>query len=238
MQVIVMTSDAQQARTIPAFWYLWSKYFHGLHHTRITCGFTHFDCDSHFYSIGNYSDYPVNKWSDALIKVLDNVADEVFLLMLDDYWLIRQVDTEAIRMMYDYMHQYQNVLKMDITHERLFAEGGGKYLFGNHTYDRLGYLDLIKSNYQSPYHMSLWGGLWRKDLLRSILIPSESAQDIEIAGTRRLIEFEDKMLVLGTRQAPLLHANVIQRGDWSEDETVGLPAIRDKEQLKKLGYLE
>lgn len=229
-----MTSDIQQSKVLPAYFHLWNKYFNGLPHSRIVCGFTHFPCDARFYSIGKFEDYPANKWSDALLNVLDNVADEIFILMLDDYWLIRQVNTRAIQMISDYMHQFKNVIKFDLAYDRLGAWGADLH------YDTLGYLDLVKSNHQSQYHMSLWGGMWRRDLLKEVLVSGETAQQIELNGTHRLAQRGDEVLVLGTRQAPLLHANVIQRQEWNQDaQASGLPAIKesDKEELKNLGYL-
>jgi hypothetical protein len=243
MQVIVMTSD-NQYHCLNAYCHLFEKYYGMSQVHTVFCGFSLLPKrlqypEYEFYSIGKYEDYPPDKWSDALIKVLDNVADDVFMLMLGDYWLVRPTDTYAIKMMHDYMGQFKYVLKFDLTTERLFADGGGKYLFGYNSYDTLGYLDLIKSSFGSPYHLSLWGGLWRRDLLREFIIPDETAQQIELNGTHRLAQKGDDVLVLGTRQAPMRHANVIQGGRWNQDAMVGLPALteNDREHLKELGYL-
>lgn len=240
MQTLVITSD-KGSHCLPAFAHQWRKYFQPSYDAPVlVCGYTnpnlpYFD----FYSIGNQDDYPAQRWSDALIKVLNNVADEVFLLLLDDYLLTRQVDTCALKMMYDYMGQFRYVIKFDVTTDRLFADGGGKYLFGYHTYDTLGYLDLIKSDHGSPYHMSLWGGLWRRDLLKKVLVFGETAQQIELNGTNRLSQYGDELLVLGTRQAPVKHANIIQRGEFNQDAMTGLPSLTqaDLAELKELGYI-
>lgn len=245
MQVIVVTSD-KYYHLFKGFRHQWRQYF-GLDANLILCGLTApWELDSTavnlgatFYSAGSPADYPPSRWSDKLIKILDEVAEEVFLLLLEDYWLIRPADTQAIRMMYDYCFQFQNVLKFDVTTDRLFANGGGQYLYGYNTYETLGYLDLIKSDFSSPYHLSLWGGIWRRDLLRRFLVPGETAQQIELNGTHRLAQVGDELLVLGTRQAPLKHANVFQRGGWNDDPMTGLPALKaaDREELKRLGYL-
>lgn len=240
MQVIIMTSD-NQYHCLPAFFHLWRKYYYA-ESKLMVCGFSPVDSlpqNATLYSIGAFEDYPPHKWSDALINVLDNAAEEIFLLMLGDYWLTRPADTNAVKMCYHYMFQFGYVAKFDLTTDRLFAEGGGKYLFGYHTYDTLGYLDLIKSSPGSPYHMSLWGGLWNRDLLRRVLIPGETAQQIELNGTSRLSQFGDEMLVLGTRQAPLKHANVIQAGRWNQDAMSGLPSLKESDlsELRELGYL-
>lgn len=243
MQIIVMTSD-KQYNLIPAYVHQFEKYWGMSNVETVFCGFSPlpFELETpeyRFYSIGKYDNYPASRWSDALIKVLDEVAEEVFILLLEDYWLTRPVDTMAIKMIYDYCHQFQNVIKFDLTTERLFCDGGGKYLFGYNTYETLGYLDLIKSDFGSAYHLSLWGGMWRRDLLRFFLVRGETAQQIELNGTSRLAQFGDEYLVLGTRQAPMKHANVFQRGIWNDDPMTGLPALRaaDREELKARGYI-
>lgn len=238
-QIIIMSSD-NQYHILPAFFHLWRRYYHA-DCQMVICGFTPPDRlpqDCLFYSIGKFEDYPPVRWSDALINVLDNVADDVFMLMLGDYLLTRPTDTTAVRMCYDYLRQFNYVLKMDLTSDRLNSDPGF-YAYNNNTYNHLGYLDLIKSRHNSPYHMSLWGGLWQRDLMRKILVPGETAQQIELNGTHRLSQYGDDVLVLGTRQMPLKHANVIQGGKWNHDAMVGLPALRedDRKELEELGYL-
>lgn len=253
MQLIIMTSD-KTIDKMNGFFYLWQKYANFKDFNIITCGFEIPKADQiyQFYSIGQMSDYPQNKWSDAFTNVLDNIADEVFLFLMDDFWPVRQVDVVSLKMMYDYMIQFQYVLKMDVTTERLYSNTPAapeecpgiipvnQFYWGHNTYDVLGHLDLIKSSPTSAYHMSLWGGFFNRDLLKKILVPGETAQEIEINGTRRLQEMNDKMIVLGTRQAPLRHANVQQAGVWNEDENVGLPSLKenDRVELKRRGYIE
>lgn len=242
MQVIVVTSD-KYSHLLRGFFHQWAKHYGWPIGDRLfVCGFTEPDFmppNGYFYSAGDPTHYPPGRWSDQLIKILDEVAEEVFLLLLEDYWLVRPVDTQAIRMMYDYCFQFQNVVKFDVTTDRLFAEGGGKYLYGYNTYETLGYLDLIKSDFGSPYHLSLWGGLWRRDLLRRFLMPGETAQQTELNGTHRLAQVGDELLVLGARQAPMRHANVFQRGGWNDDPMTGLPALKaaDREELRERGYI-
>lgn len=241
VQTIVITSDVEY-HCLPAFIHQWQRYYSD--DSQVTlCGYSPLSLvlpsNFEFYSVGNFAEYPSSRWSDALIKILDTEADEIFTLLLGDYWLIRETDTRAIQMIYDYMQQFKYVIRFDLTTDRLFADGGGKYNFGYNTYDTLGYLDLIKSSPGSPYHMSLWGAMWRRDLLRQILVRGETPQQIELNGTYRLSQYGDEMLVLGTRQAPMRHANVVQRNEWNQDAMTGLPALKpsDLEELKQLGYL-
>jgi hypothetical protein len=242
VQVIVVTSD-KYSHLLGGFFHQWFKYAGQGGFDPLICGLSHpggnLPAWTEFYSAGDPTHYPPSRWSDKLIKILDEVAEEVFLLLLEDYWLLRPVDIQALKMIYDYCHQFQNVIKFDVTTERLFANGGGQYLFGYNTYETLGYLDLIKSDFGSPYHLSLWGGMWRRDLLRQFLVIGETAQQIELNGTHRLAQVGDELLVLGTRQAPLKHANVVQRGQWNDDPMTGLPALKaaDREELRQRGYI-
>lgn len=224
MQVIVMTSDLC-SYSLPGFFHQWKKYYHG-EHVGILVGFSKPEIDLpdnfRFVSQGKQEDFPRNRWSFRLKSVLEEIADDVFMLLLDDYWLVRQVDTTALQMIYDYMEQFRNVLKIDLAYERLGSHG--------HTdYNRLGYLDLIKSDYKSQYHMSLWGGMYRNQLLKDMLVPGESAQEIEINGTSRLSQLGDEVLVLGTRQAPLLHVNALQGRGWNKAEGFGVLGLEQSD---------
>lgn len=241
IQAIVMTSD-RPLNPLRGFFHLWQKYYGLNGDVGIVCGFTKPDYPLpdgfRFVSTGKQEDFPPARWSERLLTVLDDIADEIFILMLDDYWLTRTVDTRALRMLYDYMRQFTNVLKIDLSDERLYANSGSKYLWGYGTYDNVGYLDLIKSDSSSEYHMSLWGGMWRRDLLRRFIVRGETAQQIELAGTKRLSAVGDEILVLGTRQAPLRHINAIQGRSWNGHDRSGIPALRarDREEIEALGY--
>ncbi len=219
MQVIIVASEKMYPCLSP-FMYLWLKYANadpyslggpGTGFDVTICGFApvdyYADDLTRFISMGVQIDWPASRWSEKLLRILDEVAQEQFILMLEDYWLTRPVDMQAVKMLFDYAAQFENVLKIDLTHDRLYINGGANFLFGANTYDNCGYLDLIKSPPGTPYQMSLWAGIWNREQMRRVLIPGETAQDIEINGTRRVT---DDQLVLGTRQAPLLHGNIYQ----------------------------
>lgn len=213
MQVIVIASE-KMYHCLSPFMYLWEKYGGvscGSPFEIVVCGFSkpqfHLSAQTKFYTSGDQIDWPKERWSEKLMRILDEVTDKQFILMLEDYWLLRQVDICAVKMLFDYAAQFQNVLKIDLGTDRLYINGGSNFLYGANTYDTVGYLDLLKSPPETPYQMSLWGGIWNRDQLRKVLVLGETPQDIEIAGTRRVT---DEQLVLGTRQAPLLHANIYQ----------------------------
>ena len=235
MQTIIMTSD-KYLNALKPFMYLWDKYFQpDFEQENIICGFTPPDFPLSpgfkFYSIGKFEDYPVSRWSNGLLKVMDNVADDVFMLMLEDYWLTRHVNTQAVKILYDYMRQFRYVLKMDLCGDRLYAHGADM------NYGKVSYLDLIKSMPGSAYHMSLMGGLWSKALLKKVIIQNETPWDIEISGTIRLSQYDHDMVVLGTRQWPLRHTLAFRGGD---SHTLLLDEIqaKDVQDMRQQGLLD
>lgn len=245
MQVIVVASE-KMYKCLSPFMYLWRKYVNFDHVTcdidLVICGFAPVDYYAadltDFISLGSQADWPVSRWSEKLMKILDDIAEDQFILMLEDYWLTRPVDMKAVKMLFDYAAQFENVLKIDLGFDRLYINGGENFLYGANTYDNVGYLDLIKSPPGTPYQMSLWGGIWNREQLRKVLVPGETPQDIEIAGTRRVT---DDQLVLGTRQAPLLHGNIYQ------SRNNGTPVYEDANWaikpddlvfMKKKGWIE
>jgi hypothetical protein len=232
MRVIVTTCDTYLHALRPFAW-LFNRYW-GDDTEVIVGGFStpDFELPSNFtfHSIGKQEDYPVDKWSDAVIKLLHEIEDEVVCLMLEDYWLARPVNRQAVRMLHDYMIQFKNVLKMDLGTDRLYAAGATDY-------GHCGYIDLIHSDPGSQYHCSLMGGLWRRDLLLRFLIPGETPWQVELEGTPRVRAAAGEVLVLGTRQAPVRHILAHRRGDPSELLVDGL-APSDVQAMADLGYFK
>jgi hypothetical protein len=235
MRVVVLTSD-KYLPALRVFAWLFNKYWSPKQEV-VVGGFTppDFDLPANFtfHSIGHFADYPVDKWSNGVIKLLQELPDDVITLMLEDYWLIRPVNTEAVRIAADYAQQFGYVLRIDLTTDRLFA-GGPHYPSDIPDYGFAGYLDLFRKP-DTPYEMSLIAGVWRKDNLLSVLVPGESPWDVEIAGTTRVNERKD-LLVLGTRQWPVRHILGLRNGNHGDYLLDGLSSD-DVTELRRLGYL-
>lgn len=238
MRVVVLTSD-KYLHALRPYSYLFNKYWDKSQQV-LVAGFTPPDFELpdnfSFHSIGKFSDYPVGKWSDALLNLLDEIDDEAFVLMLEDYWITRPVDTRAIQMCYDYAKQFKYLLRIDLTTDRLFA-AGPRYPGDIPDYGYLGHLDLIRSEPTSPYHMSLMTAMWRRDNLKKVLQPGWSPWEVELTGTSRLLtHYAADMLVLGTRQWPVRHTLGYRGGNPTGAD---LSAIRptDVDEMRKLGYV-
>jgi len=234
MQTLIFTSD-RYLKALKAGCWLYNKYFRPTwDHDTVICGFTPPDFELpdnfRFHSIGDFTHYPFGRWSDAVIKALNEVANDVFLFLLEDYWLTRAVDMPAIRILYDYMIQFEYVAKIDLVGDRLYAHGADL------NYGTVGHLDLIKSMPGSPYHLSLMAGLWRKDHLLRHLIPGENPHQVEMVGTQRMSHDRDA-IILGTRQWPLRHTLALRSGNPDTEFNIGDLDPGDVEVLRELGYL-
>lgn len=214
-RVVVMTSD-KYIRAIRPFAWLFNKYWSSNIQV-IVAGFTppEFELPSNFsfLSLGSFADYPVNRWSDSLIQLCNVLEDEVFVLMLEDYWLIRGVDLRGVAILADYARQFNYVLKIDLCADRMYSSGVSDY-------GHVGHLDLVKSSPNSPYHMSLMTGMWRREKLREVLVPGWTPWDVEISGTSHLQHLSvsndgtERMIVIGTKQWPVKHTLAFRGGDF------------------------
>lgn len=175
-----------------------------------------------------YKDYPRDKWANGVIEYLETIDDEVVVLLLEDYWLAREVNTSTMRIIETFLESNPNILRVDLTTDRLYAGGCRDVGY-------LNWLDLVEAP-QSQYQMSLQAGMWRRDNLLNVLTSlndnARSSWDVEIQGTSIINEHYDKFRVLGTRQNPLRYVNGIN--DSSGINTnLNMMSDTDKKYVKK-----
>lgn len=231
---IVVTTSNKYLYALKAFAHLFNKYWDKEQMVQVVCfDFPDFDLPHNFlyYSMGDQVNYPVNKWSNAILEFLEMHPEmDHFVLMFEDYWLSRQVDVTAVKMLYDYARQFENVIKVDLCGDRLYAGGMTDY-------NVCGRLDLIKSDPGSQYHMSLMAGIWSRELFMRYVQRDESPWDVELNGTPRLAAAGDNVLVIGTRQWPVRHILALRGGDADKLLPGGLQKA-DLDELTSLGLLE
>lgn len=199
--VVVSTSD-KYLWAISPFSYLFQKYWGGT--DVYIAGYTvpKFDLPNSFtfYSIAT-PQYEKEKWVDGFLKFLYQFPHDYFVLMLEDYWLCRNVDKQGIEILGEMMEDNKDLLRVDLTQDRQFA-GGAKHIG---YYNRF---DILEAP-QSQYQMSLQAGLWNKKLLINVLesLPMDlhSAWDVELTGTG--IVNSSSMKVYGTYQCPIRYVN-------------------------------
>ncbi len=172
---------------------------------------------------------PKENWSDGLIVMLQNIPDDVFVLMLEDYWLIRKVDNSGVDTLADYMRIHKDILRVDLTDDRQYA--GDRVDIG-----AWGHYDLIETPGDSPYQMSLQAGIWNRDLLMSLLRSGLNPHEVELHLSPTLNERGD-MRVLGTRQRLVRYANLYYQGKVQAEQIKMIPKEHLK-VIKEMGWLK
>lgn len=165
--------------------------------------------------------YGPNKWSDSLIDTLKAIHDEIVVIMLEDYFLTRMADYSGINTLADYMASHPDVVRLDLTTDRLY--GGGM-----HDVEAYGHYDLIACPPNAPYQMSLQAGLWNRRNLLNLLVPGKSSWETEIHTDMANSPYK----VFGTRQYPLRYANIVFKGKIAEGEVNRIPEPHRTEVLK------
>jgi len=233
MRVFVTTND-RHLWILPAFAYLFNKYWSSLQPV-VVAGYSRPDFELppnfEFYQIAE-ANYPVEKWSDGVVQFLESVNDELFVWMLEDMLLTRTVDVRAVGSLAEYMTLHHEVIRIDLTADRLYA---GASPGQRPEYEYYGSMDLVWSEPSSPYHLSLQAAIWRRDYLLNYMIPGETPWQLEMAGTERLSSTPE-VVVLGTRQLPCRYTLALKSEHPTEPSITGMRQ-EDYDYLVERGWL-
>ncbi len=200
---ILITSYSKTYWCLQPFAYLFNKYWGEvpatiLHYSEIPYSLP----DNFNFFSPSVNDYPKHKWADAVIKYLESVEDDAIVLLLEDYWLTRRVNLELINILSSLIENNENVLRVDLTTDRLYA--GGVQDVGY-----VEWVDLVEAR-NSQYQMSLQAGIWHRENLLKILNmlkpERRSSWDVELEGTS-IVNGGLDMRVYGTRQYPVRYEN-------------------------------
>lgn len=202
LKTICLTSDIGN-KWVQGFQFQWRKY------CKMDCtvyGFSKpekYDEGFPFVSIGKFEDYPVGLYSNGLIKCLEMIEDDHVIISLEDYWMMRNVNTSGIQSAHYFMQNNPKVVRFDLTTDRLYTDPfrdiGSMDVF-----------DIIESGKNNQYNLSLQASMWDRKLLLSLLQPYESPWEVELEGTHRLNSSD--LRVVGTRQWLMKYHIVVNKG--------------------------
>lgn len=231
VRVYVLTNQ-KYAWCIQPFAYLFNKFWSELQEVVVVSDILpDYDLPPNFTVRSMNGNHPLPKenWSDGLIVMLQNIPDDVFVLMLEDYWLVRKVDNAGVDTLADYMRIHQDILRVDLTDDRQY---------NGHMKDigAWGHYDLIETPGVSEYQMSLQAGIWNRNLLISLLRPELDPHQVELYLSPTLHERGD-MRVLGTRQRPIKYANIYYQGEVQEEQIAMIPK-EHLEVVEERGWLK
>jgi hypothetical protein len=213
IRVFVLTCNKYLWALRP-FSYLFNQYWSSLQPVVVGCfAPPSFPLPDNFtiYQIDK-QDYPANKWSNGLIKMLKAVNDEFVVLLLEDYWLCRGVDHSGILTLRDYMIGHGNVVRFDLTADRLYGHM-------MRDVDYWGHYDIIECAEDAPYQMSLQAAIWRRELLLWLLQPDKSAWEVELHTNM----VGRDVRVLGSRQYPIRYSNAVYQGKIDRGQIGNIP---------------
>ena len=185
------------------------------HPPLLIAGFTkpEIPIDADFVSLGKFEDYPVGKWSDALLAALDYV-EETFILFLEDYWLTHGVNDAAVTTTRSLIAGSDSILKVDLHGDRMRHGVPMEWT-------RWRGVPLVKSAPGSPYQMSFMAGWWSRILLSELLKKNlgRSPWDLELH-----LQPPKEMEVYGTLGTPPIRYEVAVRGGkWvTGPKTIGM----------------
>ena len=228
LPIVVLTSDAYSWSLQP-FSHLFQTYWSALQPVIVgTDTPLGFELPSNFrvVSMNGWQKLPKETWSDGLINLLKAEAPQFFVLLLDDYWLTRTVDHQGTATLADYMAIHPEILRMDLTTDRLYA--GGMF-----DVESWGHYDIIETPHGTPYQMSLQAAIWNRDRMLEVLRPGLTPWQVELE-----ISPPETMRVLGTRQSPVRFINAFKGGDPVKVMNLeGMPVERVKE-MAEAGWFE
>lgn len=196
--ILVVSCDAYQD--------LWHPFF--------ACFYKYWaDCPFPVYLGSNHAKYPDKRvrsvliggdidYSSNLIRMIDQIPQEWLILWVEDRVLTKTVDTHRIAEFVSFSHQRKaGYVKLIATHPfSLLGEEGP------------GVGEIPKG---AKYRIGITVGLWRKRVLRELLLPGESAWQLERLGSRRSDALIDTFYALhygGKSMPPLPDKHLVIKG--------------------------
>ena len=228
MRTLVFTCD-DYLFLLPPFAYLWNKYF-GQDSEVLVAGYCRPDFtlppNFQFRSI-EATAYPAERWSNGVLKILQQLDDELFIMLLEDYWLNAPVAGKTIEVVERYLTAHPEVLRCDLTSDRL-QSGQARDV---ETFDGV---DFVETPHSCPYQMSLQAAVVRRTLLQQVLPPDISPWSLELYGNKWL---RPELRVLGTKQAPMRYINA--KGTGLAQTQVRLKGLQpdDQEFIARQGWI-
>lgn len=216
MRVVVPTCD-KYLWAIRPFAYLFNTFWSEQQPVVVGCyKKPDFDLPSNFEVLQiDKENYPAKRWSDGIMKLLTMIDDEVFILMLEDYWLNRGVNHQAVESLGEYARIHRGVLRIDLTTDRLYA--GGMF-----DVDTWGYLDIIETSPGTPYQWSTQACIVNRNHMMRCLRPGMAPWEFELSGNELI---PTGLRVLGTRQFPVRYVNGLGMGIRTLYNQTGIPEM-------------
>lgn len=207
MKTIVLTSN-EYLNIIPGFAYLFNKFYPGQEVTVVRYEDRPYGLPDNFknYAIGQQSNY---SWSGGLKRYLTDIEDEFVLLMLEDYYLDKDVDLGTLTGCKNLMIHRPEIVKIDLTDDRLkVAHSKSNYALKDKP-DSVVLEYFIQSDINAPFLASVQAAIWRKDFLMSILNTKDNPWQFEKNPRTKAYLKKHNGVILGCVNPPMSYINAV-----------------------------
>lgn len=165
------------------------------------------DCPFQIFLLNNHKKIKDNKiknisvgedisWSQNLMNALKEIPHKNVILWLDDVFIIDDVCTDRIiddvKWFFDNEVDY---LRLRSTDFPLVA-------------NRKGYVNIKEG---VPYRTSIFASVWRKEVLRNLLVKDENPWQFELRGTERSGKY---MKFFSVKRTRISYIHAIEKGIW------------------------
>ena len=143
-------------------------------------------------------------WSSVLARALKQISHGLVLVLMEDYFLDKPVDTPRIVRLAEYMKSKRAVCL------RLLPSPGPDILCDHNP-------EVGELRKGAPYRLSLQAAIWDKNALLGLLRWGETAWELEVLGSRRTDDLEAPFLSVPRDHPALTYRNAVIKGRWDPE---------------------
>lgn len=161
-------------------------------------------------------------WSDNVRNMLSSIEEDYIIMLLDDFFIDRELDTDRIRLLAQYLED------KNIDCLRMEPEPGPARVI-----NRKLKVGLTKPGY--PFYVSTQPAIWKKSSLAGLLKEGYSAWDFELRNSENADNLN--MVFAGTKNYVFHHINGVDRGKYYSSTVEFLNKEGIKADFEKRGVL-
>lgn len=225
MKIIVTTCDTHRHLVCP-FAHQWNKYASSLPVTVLYATEPPTDLLHNFTCVSGGAQY--GKWSGWFKRYLESIDDEIIMLALEDFWLVKPVDIKRFKAAYTYMVKHPEYHRMELSFIRCDY---GEDVHPHVPHKDKGYLFCPS---EANWLASTQPSFWRRQFLIDVLRDGEDIWTFENEGSNRLRFSDMKTLAV---EPPLIWHDIGVHGGRVYEYDLQHMSTEDRQELKDLGLL-
>lgn len=149
---------------------------------------------------------PGGSWCSRLVKALGEIASPYVLMLCDDYYLMKPVDTELM------LKRLSQIKSLDADNLRMIPNPpptkANSVPFGNGT-------DLLRYKPATAYSIATQAGFWRREFLARLATGKASIWEFERFGSFDPLAAQHPLLVTPTKEFPF--SDAVHKGCWEKE---------------------